>query len=194
MLWQFTNGSFLHSTSWNPFTHPGQMYPWVIIKPIYGQKCISFQQWKDTLCQHLSIHGVGDCINGTGTRELVTIPRSNCLPGNMTGQELKWHSIMKIGVRHSRSIGKLVGCWWKWESELMGTPHPQNPNNCSMPTNQRLPHSSHDLQTSAESHFGALGLQPQTIWSSSFSIVFVNNSLTAHLGSVLTGYPSYDYS
>ena len=37
MLWQFANGSFLHLTSWNPFTQPGQMYPWVIIKPIYDQ-------------------------------------------------------------------------------------------------------------------------------------------------------------
>ena len=41
ILWQFANGSFLHSTSWNPFTQPGRMYPWVIIKPIYGQ---SYQQ------------------------------------------------------------------------------------------------------------------------------------------------------
>ena len=38
ILWQFANRSFLHSTSWNPFTQPGRMYPWVIIKPIYGQK------------------------------------------------------------------------------------------------------------------------------------------------------------
>ena len=37
ILWQFASGSFLHSTSWDPFTQPGRMYPWVIIKPIYGQ-------------------------------------------------------------------------------------------------------------------------------------------------------------
>ena len=37
ILWQLAKGSFLHSTSWNPFTQPGQMYPWVIISPIYGQ-------------------------------------------------------------------------------------------------------------------------------------------------------------
>ena len=42
MLWQFTNRSFLHSTSWNPFTHPGQMYPWVIIKLIYVSEIHSF--------------------------------------------------------------------------------------------------------------------------------------------------------
>ena len=37
ILWQFANRLFLHLTSWNPFTQPGRMYPWVIIKPIYGQ-------------------------------------------------------------------------------------------------------------------------------------------------------------
>ena len=37
ILWQFASGSFLHSTSWNPLTQPGQMYPWVIINPICGQ-------------------------------------------------------------------------------------------------------------------------------------------------------------
>ena len=40
MLWQFTNGLFLHLTSWNPFTHPGRMYLWVIIKLIYGQSVL----------------------------------------------------------------------------------------------------------------------------------------------------------
>ena len=77
-------------------------------------KCISFQQQKDTLHQHLSIGGVGDRTIGMGTRELAMIPRSNCLPGNTTGQELEWRSISEVGVRHSRIIGKLVDCWWKW--------------------------------------------------------------------------------
>ena len=38
ILWQFANGLFLHSTSWNPFTQPGRMYLWVIINLIYGRE------------------------------------------------------------------------------------------------------------------------------------------------------------
>ena len=44
ILWQFANGSFLHSTSWNPFTQPGRIYPWVIINPICGQKVVNYPQ------------------------------------------------------------------------------------------------------------------------------------------------------
>ena len=107
MLWQFANRLFLHSTSWNPFTHPGRMYPWVIIKPIYGQILSVANQRQDKICQHLSISGVGNCTIGMSTRELVTIPRSNRLPGNMTRQRLERRSIMEIGARH----GKMVGRW-----------------------------------------------------------------------------------
>ena len=63
MLWQFANGSFLHLTSWNPFTHPGRMYPWVIIKPIYGQRLSTAHKRQDT-STHLSIRRVGDCTIG----------------------------------------------------------------------------------------------------------------------------------
>ena len=83
MLWQFANGSFLHLTSWNPFTHPGQMYPWVIINPIYGQESSAAHKRQDTLT-HLSIRGIGDRTIGPSTRELATIPGTNRLPGDTT--------------------------------------------------------------------------------------------------------------
>ena len=114
MLWQFTNGSFLHSTSWNPFTHPGQMYLWVIIKPIYGRILSVANKWQDKICQHLSISGVADCTIGLSTRELATIPRTDCLPSNTIRQELEGCCITKVGTRHGRTVGKLIGCWQKW--------------------------------------------------------------------------------
>ena len=76
ILWQFANGSFLHLTSWNPFTQPGRMYPWVIINPIYGQKSSAAHKRQDT-STHLSIRGIGDRTVGLSTRELATVPRTN---------------------------------------------------------------------------------------------------------------------
>ena len=108
MLWQFASRSFLHSTSWNPFTHPGRMYLWIIIRLICEQSLSVFNKWKDKLHQHLRIWGVGNCTISPSTRELATIPRSNCLPSNSTRRELEWRSITKIGTRH----GRILVSWW----------------------------------------------------------------------------------
>ena len=109
MLWQFANRSFLHLTSWNPFTHPGRMYLWVIIKPIYGRILSVANQWQDKIHQHLSIRGVGDRTISPSTRKLATVPGTNGLSGNTARQELKRRGITKVGARHDW----LVGCWWK---------------------------------------------------------------------------------
>ena len=61
----------------------------------------------------------------------------------------------------------------------MGTPpHPQNPNNHSPPTNQRLARSSHGLQTLAGLCFGHSALGPRSLWSSLFVIRFLLSSST----------------
>ena len=106
-LWQFANRSFLHSTSWKPFTHPGRMYPWVIIKLIYDQSLSAANKRQDT-STHLSILRIGDHTIGLSTRELATIPGTNRLPGNTTRQELERRSIMKVRTRHSGKAGRLL--------------------------------------------------------------------------------------
>ena len=96
-------------------------------------------------------------------------------------------------------VGKLVGCWWKWWSELMGVPpHLWNPNNHSLPTNQQSARPSNGPQTLAGLCIRQLAHGPRSHWSSPFVVRFLlslsTNSLTTHLGSVFTGYPRYDHS
>ena len=76
------------------------MYPWVIIKPIYGQSLSVANKRQDELRQHLSISGVGDRTIGPSTRELATVPGTNGLTGNAARQELERRGIAEVGARH----------------------------------------------------------------------------------------------